>query len=639
MVRIRSFTLVWILLETAVAFAPLRTSSSSQRRRAQHTVHNVVFTKLSEDCLGALGVAQEQSQISGKREIDETYLLLGLTQHPGKCGALFDQYQITWAKLRRTLNYLNDSATSKQVSLADFKDQTDALLPYSKGLQERLFEAGRISNLMGQPQIETEHVFLSLLHYKEVDGVVYAATRGDDCMAMEILYHDDATLEGEDMCLELLQQLMMMKTKADSADDQITEKDKDNIKNVLNDEKVTQGGGSGGNKGDKKKSLLQEFGTDLTKEAKEGGLDVVKGRDEEIESCLRILLRRRKNNAVLVGEAGVGKTAVAEGIAQILASDECPALLAGHRMISLETSSLLSGTMYRGAFEERFRGILEEILEGDGPARTILFLDEMHTLMGSGGSGEGGMDAAQLLKPYLARGQLKVIGATTIAEYNRFISKDAAMDRRFQPVMVNEPSIEDTVEILRALVPFYQSHHRVEFEEEALEAAARLSDRFIADRFLPDKAIDLLDEAGAVATLRRVPNEPSPVVDEKLVTEIVSDWSSIPVGTLQMDEKERLEALEEKMAERVKGQERAVTAVAKAIRRARTGVRDPRRPIASLLFCGPTGTGYVAFVFLELSIEVVCGVSHLRSSSVATCAERQRWSRLWRTPTLAPRRI
>lgn len=587
MTRIRCLVLLCLVLEVIVAFAPVLKQSHSSNR-AQHTVQHVVFTKLSEDCLGALGVAQEQAQISGKRDIDETFLLLGLTQHPGKCSALFDQYQITWQKIRRTLNYLNDSGASKQVSLSDFKDQTDTLLPYSKGLQERLFEAGRISQIMGQPQIETEHVFLSLLHYKEVDGVVYAATRGDDCMAMEILYHDDATLEGEDMCQDLLQQLLTMKQKTD---EQITEKDKDNIKNVLNDEKITQGGSP--SKGSKKdgKSLLQEFGIDLTKQAKEGDLDVVKGRDDEIESCLRILLRRRKNNAVLIGEAGVGKSAIAEGLAQILSSDDCPALLAGHKMISLEVSSLLSGTQYRGAFEERFRGILEEITGGDGPSRTILFLDEMHTLMGSGSSSDGGVDAANLLKPYLARSQLKVVGATTITEYNRFISKDAAMDRRFQPVMVNEPSIEDTVEILRALVPFYQSHHRVEFEEEALEAAARLSDRYIADRFLPDKAIDLLDEAGAVATLRRVPNEPSPVVDETLVTEIVSDWSSIPVGTLQMDEKERLEALEEKMAERVKGQERAVTAVARAIRRARTGVRDPRRPIASFLFCGPTGTG------------------------------------------------
>ena len=552
-----------------MAFAPRYRLQPT--RRQQRSVHNIVFTKLSEDCLGALSVAQEQAQISGKKEIDETFLLLGLTGHPGKCKTFFDQYQITRPKIRRTLNYLNDSgSSSKPLTLSDFKDQTDILLPYSKSLQECLFEAGRISQTMGDPQIETEHVFLSLLHYKEVDGVVYAATRGDDCMAMEILYHDDATLEGEDMCQDLLQQLMSMKTKTD---EQIFEKDKDNVKNVFKDKLGDQKEMVGGAKQeDKSKSLLKEFGMDLTQQAKEGDLDIVKGRDEEIESCLRILLRRRKNNVVLIGEAGVGKTAIAEGLAQILASDDsCPPLLKGHRMISLEISSLLSGTMYRGAFEERFRGILEEINEGK-EGRTILFLDEMHTLMGSGGSGGGGIDAANLLKPYLARGQLKVVGATTVVEYNKFIAKDTAMDRRFQPVLVKQPSIEATVEILRALVPFYQSHHRVEFDEKAIEAAVRLSDRYIADRFLPDKAIDLMDEAGAVATLRRIPGEPSPVVNETLVTEIVSDWSSIPVGTLQMDEKERLEALEEKMAERVKGQERAVKAVAKAIRRARTGV-------------------------------------------------------------------
>jgi len=215
----------------------------------------------------------------------------------------------------------------------------------------------------------------------------------------------------------------------------------------------------------------------------------------------------------------------------------------------------------------------------------------MHTLMGSGATDGGGSDAANLLKPYLARGQLKVVAATTIVEYNRFIAKDPAMDRRFQPVMIREPSVETTIEILEALLPSYRGHHRVEFKSESLAAAARLSDRYIADRFLPDKAIDLLDEAGALATLRRVPNEPDPVVDEGLIMEIVSGWSSIPVGALEMDEMERLEKLEESMAQRIKGQARAVSAVARAIRRARTGVRDPRRPIASFLFSGPTGTG------------------------------------------------
>ncbi len=630
MVRMRGLILVltFLLLEAALAFTPIRIPSVPSR--THHTVHNVVFTKLSDECLSALGVAQEQAQLSGKREIDETFLLLGLTEHPGKCKTLFDQYSINWSKIRRTLNYFNDGASTKQISLADFKDQSDALLPYSKGLQECLFEAGRISQIMGNAQIETEHVFLSLLHYKEVDGEVFAATRGDDCYAMEILYHDDATLEGEDMCIELLQQLMSIKTKAD---EHITEKDKDNVNMVLKDEKVRKGGPPG-KKDNKKQSLLKEFGNDLTQQARDGGLDIVRGRDVELEACLRILLRRRKNNVCITGESGVGKTAIAEGLAQVLVSDDCPALLEGHKMISLEISSLLSGTMYRGAFEERFRGILEEVVQGEG--RTILFLDELHTLMGSGGSGDGGMDAANLLKPYLARGQLKVVGATTVSEYNKFIAKDAAMDRRFQPVLVKEPSIDATVDILRALVPFYQSHHRVEFAEEALEAAARLSDRYIAERFLPDKAIDLLDEAGAVATLRRVPNKASPVVDEQLITEIVSEWSSIPVGILQMDEKERLEALEEKMAERVKGQERAVKAVAKAIRRARTGVRDPKRPIASFLFSGPTGT--VTLLLYSLN-HVVYYISSINLSNVLYFRARLNFVKLWPTHTLDQKRI
>jgi ATP-dependent Clp protease ATP-binding subunit ClpC len=294
-----------------------------------------------------------------------------------------------------------------------------------------------------------------------------------------------------------------------------------------------------------------------------------------------------------VQKAGTGKTSIAEALAQRFVSGEgCPVQLKGYKMVALETSAMVAGTKYRGAFEERLRGIIEEIVSGSS-SRTILFLDEMHTLMGSGAADGGGTDAANLLKPYLARGQLKVVAATTITEYNKFIAKDPAMDRRFQPVLIKEPSVEQTIEILKALLPFYRGHHRVEFEPESLEAAARLSDRYIADRFLPDKAIDLLDEAGALATIRRVPNEPPPIVNEALIMEIVSGWSSIPVGALEMDEMEKLERLEESMASRVKGQQRAVTAVARAIRRARTGVRDPRRPIASFLFCGPTGTGLV----------------------------------------------
>ena len=576
-----------------------------RRKKASSTGHNVVFTRLSEDCLQALGVAQEQALISELKQIDASYLLLGLTEHPGQTKPILDKYNINWQSIRRTLNYIQrPAASSKSLTLSDFQAadaNKDKQLPYAEYLQERLFSAGRISQLMGADEIAPEHVFLALLNYEEIDGETYAATRGDDCEAMELLYHLDATLEGEDICQDLLQELMSQKKKPEAerkkeAAQQQQQQQQAGPRRASATSPLSPGGTATTAIGDKdgdsmtNRTLLEEYGTDLTQMARDGELDIVHGREEEIQSCLRILLRRRKNNVCLIGEAGTGKTSIAEALAQRFMSGDCPQQLKGYKMISLETSGLLAGTKFRGAFEERLRGIVEEIVAGSS-SRTILFLDEMHTLMGSGATEGGGSDAANLLKPYLARGQLKVVAATTIVEYNKFITKDPAMDRRFQPVMIREPSIEATIEILEALLPFYRGHHRVEFDSNCLEAAARLSDRYIADRFLPDKAIDLLDEAGALATLRRVPGEEPPVVDESLIMEIVSGWSSIPVGSLEMDEMERLEKLEESMAERVKGQERAVTAVARAIRRARTGVRDPRRPIASFLFSGPTGTG------------------------------------------------
>ena len=593
---------------TIPAFAPLSTSFQSYlttppRQSVAATHHNVVFTRLSEDCLQALGVAQEQAIISEMKEIDASYLLLGLTEHSGRPRSTLNKYNINWQSIRRTLNYINRPPNSKSLTLADFQEaDIQRQLPYAQYLQERLFEAGRISQMMGASEIDPEHVFLALLNYKEVDGETYAATRGDDCEAMELLYHLDATLEGEDICQDLLQDLMEQRQRETQKTDdnpQVQQQSSLHVqKSSTEDGKkasspygntaaatVGEGGADLTNM-----TLLEQYGTDLTQMARDGELDIVHGREEEIQSCLRILLRRRKNNVCLIGEAGTGKTSIAEALAQRFVSGDCPQQLKGYKMISLETSRLLAGTKFRGAFEERLMGIVEEIVSGSS-SRTILFLDEMHTLMGSGATDGGGSDAANLLKPYLARGQLKVVAATTIVEYNRFIAKDPAMDRRFQPVMIREPSVETTIEILEALLPSYRGHHRVEFKSESLAAAARLSDRYIADRFLPDKAIDLLDEAGALATLRRVPNEPDPVVDEGLIMEIVSGWSSIPVGALEMDEMERLEKLEESMAQRIKGQARAVSAVARAIRRARTGVRDPRRPIASFLFSGPTGTG------------------------------------------------
>jgi ATP-dependent Clp protease ATP-binding subunit ClpC len=260
----------------------------------------------------------------------------------------------------------------------------------------------------------------------------------------------------------------------------------------------------------------------------------------------------------------------------------------------LEVGALVAGTKFRGELEERLRTIIE-ILSASR-TKSILFLDEIHNLVGAGGNSEGNLDASNILKPYLARGQLQVIGATTITEYQRYIAKDAALERRFQPILIREPTVEETVEILKAVVPFYQTHHKVEYTMDSLEAAARLSDRYINDRFLPDKAIDVLDQAGAMATLTRKNRielsmwEP-PTVTDRSITDIISQWTNIPVGKLELDEMDRLQLLEDFLGRRVKGQSRAVRTVARAIRRARTGIRNPRRPVASFLFCGPTGTG------------------------------------------------
>jgi ATP-dependent Clp protease ATP-binding subunit ClpA len=276
-------------------------------------------------------------------------------------------------------------------------------------------------------------------------------------------------------------------------------------------------------------------------------------------------------------------------VAQLLADEsKCPASLAGYRVVSLEMASLVAGTRYRGEFEERLQAIVKEATNPKAPP-TILFIDEIHNLVGAG-SAEGGMDAANLLKPALARGELQIIGATTIAEYRKYIEKDAALERRLQPVMVKEPSVAETVAILKAVAPTYAKHHGVTYTDEALVAAASLSDRYISDRFLPDKALDLLDSSGAFCQLDNLVEQRN-TVTEHVVAQIVSEWSGVPVGKLETDEMDRLRSLEKAITDRVKGQDQAVRSVARAVRRARAGLRDPKRPVASFLFCGPTGTG------------------------------------------------
>jgi ATP-dependent Clp protease ATP-binding subunit ClpC len=402
---------------------------------------------------------------------------------------------------------------------------------------------------------------------------------------------------------------------------------------------------TGGGQGRTKTPTLDEFGSNLTQMAAEGKLDPVVGRQKEIERVIQILGRRTKNNPVLIGEPGVGKTAIAEGLAQRISNNDIPDILEEKRVVTLDIGLLVAGTKYRGEFEERLKKIMDEIRQA---GNVILVIDEVHTLIGAGAA-EGAIDAANILKPALARGELQCIGATTLDEYRKHIERDAALERRFQPVMVGEPSVPETIEILHGLRERYEQHHKLKISDAALEAAAKLSDRYIADRFLPDKAIDLIDEAGsrvrlinsqlppaakeldkelrqvlkdkddavrsqdfdragelrdremeikaeirAIAQSRKtdsVDGDDSPVVDEDDIAQIVASWTGVPVNKLTESESEKLLHMEDTLHGRLIGQDEAVRAVSRAIRRARVGLKNPNRPIASFIFSGPTGVG------------------------------------------------
>ncbi len=370
--------------------------------------------------------------------------------------------------------------------------------------------------------------------------------------------------------------------------------------------------------------LVDQLGTDLTAQAEAGKLDPVVGRQTEIERVIQILSRRTKNNPALIGEPGVGKTAIVEGLAQRIVNREAPDTLLGKRVVMLDVGSLVAGTMYRGQFEERLKRVIDEIKESGA----ILFIDELHMLVGAGSAGSS-VDAANILKPALARGELQCIGATTLDEYRKNIEGDAALERRFQSVMVEEPSIEETIQILKGIRSRYEAHHNLEITDEALTAAANLAARYVTDRFMPDKAIDLIDEASARVRLYKVPFaaeqerlaktdvgfaadfdadkalgeslddidlsfEPSsdaPAVSEEDIAEVVSMWTGIPVRRLATEEKERLLQMEGELHKRVIGQNEAIEAISKAVRRARAGLKDPQRPIGTFIFLGPTGVG------------------------------------------------
>ena len=329
---------------------------------------------------------------------------------------------------------------------------------------------------------------------------------------------------------------------------------------------------------------LEQYARDLTEAARRGSLDPVIGREAELGRVIRILCRRSKNNPLLIGEPGVGKTAVAEGLAQRIISGEVPEELRSRRILSLDLGSMVAGTKYRGDFEERLKAVLEELR---GAKNIVLFIDELHTLLGAGAA-EGAIDAANLLKPALGRGEIQVLGATTREEYRRHVEKDAALARRFQPVAVEEPGQEEAAEILRGLRERYENHHRLKLTEEALQAAVDLSIRYLPERYLPDKAVDLMDEAFALV---RMEDPRKSQVDREDVAAVLSAWTGIPTRAMTEEESLRCLRLEETLHQRVIGQDEAVSAVAKAIRRSRIGLRDPRRPMGVFLFLGPTGVG------------------------------------------------
>jgi ATP-dependent Clp protease ATP-binding subunit ClpC len=388
---------------------------------------------------------------------------------------------------------------------------------------------------------------------------------------------------------------------------------------------------------------LEKYGRDLTELARQGKLDPVIGRDDEIKRVMQILTRRTKNNPVIVGDAGVGKTAIAEGLAQKIAADDVPNSLKGRRVIALDMGGLVAGSKFRGEFEERLKAVMDEVKESKG--EVILFIDEIHTVVGAGAA-EGAIDASNMLKPALAHGELQCVGATTMDEYRKFIEKDKALERRLQPVFLSEPSVEATIEMLRGLRPRYEAHHKIKISDEALEAAAKLSQRYISDRHLPDKAIDLIDEA---ASKLRIDTESAPpevksleqrlkqltneeeaasqrqeyehaaqlkserlrldeeynraknnwleqekineTVNEEHIAKLISNWTGIPVSQMLEGEAEKLLHMEDRIHERLVNQEEAVKAISEAIRRSRAGLKDPKRPIGSFMFLGPTGVG------------------------------------------------
>ena len=558
------------------------------------------FTKQAQNALALAKAAAVDFELG---YIGTEHLLLGLlSETEGTAGRVLEEFQVDGKKLVELIDKLVTPVDAGNVEVIDTQPV------YSPRTQKVLDSAEAEAQSTGCEKAGTEHLLLAML-------------RETDCVGTRLLYTMGVNI----------QKLYASVLGAMGYDNE-------SIQEEFQAARAMQQGQKGS-----ATPALDQYSRDLTQMAAEGRLDPVVGRDREITRLIQILSRRTKNNPCLVGEPGVGKTAIAEGLAQRIIAGTVPDTIRDKRLVVLDLSGMVAGSKYRGEFEERIRKVVDEVRENQG---ILLFIDELHTIIGAGGA-EGALDASNILKPSLSRGELQIIGATTLEEYRKYIEKDAALERRFQPITVEEPSEEETYEILKGLRPYYERHHKVEILDEAREAAVKMSVRYINDRFLPDKAIDLIDEAASKVQLsgyqastdseelsreiqeilqekegaiksgnltlakeyqqkqkeaeakleqlhakeEKKSRRRSGKVDEKAVASIVSDWTKIPVQRLTEGETRRLAQLEKELHKRVIGQEEAVHAVSQAVKRGRVGLKDPNRPIGSFLFLGPTGVG------------------------------------------------
>ena len=462
-----------------------------------------------------------------------------------------------------------DTLKEVQTTVPEPSEETEAaklaFTPLVISVMERSFRVARENN---QTYVSTEHLLIGIVE------------------------------EGNGMAMDILMRLGVSSASIKKAIEKLTAKDQDKKRPLAGAGAGRPGAGlpffSGSDASQQKGSgtdTLKQFATNLTQKARDGELDPVIGREKEVQRMMEILSRRTKNNPLILGDPGVGKTAIVEGLAQQIAAGNVPENLMNQNIWTLDLPGLVAGAKYRGEFEERLKNVIQEATEADD---VILFIDEMHTIIGAG-SAEGSIDASSMLKPVLARGAFQIIGATTAEEFRKYLTKDPAFERRFQTIDVEEPSVEDTVKILTALKPRYEEHHHVRYTQAAIEAAANLSNRYIQDRFLPDKAIDLVDEACAAARIRAErEGKADPTLTREDIARVVAQASGVPVERVGEKERERLDKLESRLNAEIVGQQKAVAAVAGAIRRSRTGLGEPGRPMGAMLFLGPTGVGKTA---------------------------------------------